>query len=524
MSDDDVLQAVREALSGGRHEEALRAARQVAAARPESGRLAEAHRLALQAAFYLGKREAARRHGLEGLRLAYETGGPLARSRAHNDLAVVLGAHGLSEEALDHLWKSVHATEEAGAEVEGGPLNNLGNIYVELGRFDEAVALFDRAAGRFARTGDEAGWALARANVGRTQALAGRAALAIPALDEALRTFERLERPDDLVATYAKLGMAHGAAGAPYHARRAFTRALALHERGHALRLLPETRMGYGEWALEQGEVDTALAQLEAAAEGFEAADELARSGVLEPLSRALEARGRVQEALAALRRHLASTTDRQRATDRAATRLRMLELELGIHGDQEIARLRTVELTRANATLRRETERLEELSTTDALTGLRNRRALETRLRDEVAVAVAKGLPLVLALVDLDRFKDINDTFSHEVGDRVLRRVAELLTKNVRATDVAARWGGEEFALLLPNTRPADASRLLDRVCAAIAEADWRHVREGMRVTTSIGAAALDEASDVVDLLRLADRRLYAAKAEGRDRTVVSG
>lgn len=518
------LRAAHQALAGQRHEHALQLAEEVTGAIVDRRAMREAHRLAMQAAFFLGRQEAARRHGIAALGLANERGEPLDQARAHNDLAVVFGSHGLFEHALNHLWQAIHATEAAGTEVEGGPLNNLGNVYLELERTDEAMASFERAAARFEAAGDEAGAAIAKANIGRVHTVAGRGAEAVPALDEALEAFERLGRMDDVVATHAKLGLAHAAAGAPYHARRAFELALELHEEGHGRRLMRDTHAWFGAWALHHGDLDTAVEQLRSAERTFDSDEELASAGVLEPLSRALEAAGRPQEALAALRRQLALDEERRRSLGHAARRIRLLELELGTEGEQEIARLRTVELEMANDLLREETARLEALSTTDSLTGLFNRRALERRVGEEVAAARRHGATLVLALVDLDEFKAVNDTFGHETGDLALRRLAELLTANVRASDVAARWGGEEFALLLPNTRLQDARHMLERVGAAIAGHRWSTIRDGLSVTTSIGAAGLEEVTTLVELLRLADRRLYAAKAAGRDRTVVTG
>ncbi len=483
----------------------------------------ELHRLALRAAFQLGDGDASRRHGFAALRLAHDHLGAAEQARSHNDLAVVAGADGLFDTALDHLWKAVHLREEAGEEVDGATLNNLAQVYLELGRPDEAVGLLDRAIDRARAAGDEPNAALFRANLGRAHALAGRTASAIPVLDAALEAFERLDRHDDVALTLAKLGVAHGLAGAAERAERSFERALALHEFGYAARFAHETRLWYGQWALEAGEVEVALAQLAAAAEACDGPDRLARSGVLEPLSRALEAAGRTEEALAALRRHVVAVAGRRESEARTVARMRLLELEFGLHGEQEVARLHQLQLERHNAELRSRAAQLEELSVTDPLTGLRNRRALDERLRDEIVRARRYGRPLVLALLDLDRFKEVNDAFSHDVGDRVLVRLGRLLRQQLRRADVAARWGGEEFALLFPETRSDEAEAVLDRIRAAMADHSWSRIARGLSVTVSIGAAALGEDDDPGSLLRRADRRLYAAKRAGRDQMVAS-
>ncbi len=488
-----------------------------------SGEVRELHRIALRSAFYLGETEAAHRHAMAGLRVARERGDLPAMAQAHNDLATLFGAGMLNSEALDHLWQSVHLRQEAGQEVDAATLNNLANVYLSLGQHDEAIGLLDHAIDRFRALGDEARLALALANSGRAQVSAGRASWAIAPLDTALETFERLGRHGDVATTLAKLGVAHGAAGTPERARHSFERALALHEDGHAVVFARETRQAYGSWALDAGEAPLALAQLSAAAAAYDDADALARSGVMEPLSRALEAVGRPQDALAALRRHVEGQASLSSATHEARVRVRLLELELGVSGEQEIAQLHALKLTRTNRELRTQAERLEQLSLTDGLTGLPNRRDLDARLDAEVERSHRHDRPLVLALLDLDRFKSVNDGFSHDVGDQVLVRVGRLLREHLRTTDVAARWGGEEFALLLPETTMSEAAVVLDRVRAVVAEADWGVIADGLTVTVSIGATSLTPGSTAADLLRQADRRLYGAKAAGRDRIVTA-
>ncbi|MDZ7706898.1 MAG: diguanylate cyclase [Trueperaceae bacterium] len=518
------LEALRDTFERQRYAEALRdAERALDWSDACSDEVRELHRIALRSAFYLGDTELAQRHAMAGLRVARERNDLPAMAQAHNDLATLFGAAMLTSEALEHLWQSVHLRQRAGQEVDAATLNNLANVYLSLGQHDEAIGLLDRAIDRFRAHGDEASVALALANSGRAQVLAGRASWSIAPLDTALETFERLGRHGDVATTLAKLGVAHGAAGTPERARHSFERALALHEGGHAAVFARETHQGYGSWALEAGEAPLALEQLSAAAAAYDDADALARSGVMEPLSRALEAVGRPQDALAALRRHVEGQASLASATNDARVRVRLLELELGVAGEQEIAQLHALELTRTNRELRSEAQRLEQLSLTDRLTALPNRRDLDARLDAEVERSHRHDRPLVLALLDLDQFKAVNDRFSHDVGDQVLVRVGRLLREHLRANDVAARWGGEEFALLLPETDMDEAAVVLERVRSVVADADWSVIADGLSVTVSIGAASLAPGSGAADMLRQADRRLYAAKDAGRDRIVAN-
>jgi diguanylate cyclase (GGDEF)-like protein len=151
-----------------------------------------------------------------------------------------------------------------------------------------------------------------------------------------------------------------------------------------------------------------------------------------------------------------------------------------------------------------------------DYLTGLHNRRYLAREV-DRHLVA-----PLSVAVVDLDGFKGINDRFGHEVGDRVLMRVAALLLGGVRSDDLVVRTGGEEFLVLMPQTERAAAAACCERVRGMIRDEPWEGVAPGLTVTASVGVACADEASDLRGLTDVADRRLYEAKRSGRDRVVV--
>ena len=169
--------------------------------------------------------------------------------------------------------------------------------------------------------------------------------------------------------------------------------------------------------------------------------------------------------------------------------------------------------------------EQIRELATRDELTGLPNRRHMTEMMQREYARALRGGMPLLLAQLDLDEFKAINDTYGHGVGDMVLQRFAKLVGANIRGTDVLARWGGEEFVLLMANTSVQDGAQMLERVRALVASS-FVEVSEGqsLRVTVSIGAAQLRQGDEPWQLLEQADEALYAAKHQGRNRVVWAG
>ncbi|HSA57437.1 MAG TPA: sensor domain-containing diguanylate cyclase [Gemmatimonadaceae bacterium] len=164
--------------------------------------------------------------------------------------------------------------------------------------------------------------------------------------------------------------------------------------------------------------------------------------------------------------------------------------------------------------------ERLKSLASTDALTGLKNRRAFEERLDRELSRSRRHGHPLSLILLDIDHFKSYNDTYGHPKGDEILRIVGRLLTRTMRETDFASRYGGEEFAILLPDTDREGAQHLAERLRHTIESAKW----PDRPITASVGVASYSgQASTAEALIDYADRALYRSKQLGRNRVTMA-
>ncbi|MEJ7622496.1 MAG: diguanylate cyclase [Pyrinomonadaceae bacterium] len=161
---------------------------------------------------------------------------------------------------------------------------------------------------------------------------------------------------------------------------------------------------------------------------------------------------------------------------------------------------------------------KFEQLSVTDALTGLLNRRYMEARLTEEVKRSNRHGFPMSFMMLDVDNFKSYNDAFGHPAGDEALKIVSGVIRDTLRGADVAARFGGEEFAILLPQTTGDEASTIAERIRRNIEHAKFAH----RRVTTSIGVASCSAALCVsADLISAADQALYEAKRSGRNRVL---
>ena len=172
--------------------------------------------------------------------------------------------------------------------------------------------------------------------------------------------------------------------------------------------------------------------------------------------------------------------------------------------------------LQRINEALRLESKTYQRLARRDPLTGILNRQGLGDELVRVASQGDDKLFPLSLVFIDIDHFKRINDQHGHEVGDRVIRELANVIRNDIQRHDLFARWGGEEFLLICPLTGPQEARALAERLRQRIAA---RHWPAGVRVTSSFGVAESLAGEDLVESIKRADEAMYRAKQNGRDR-----
>jgi diguanylate cyclase (GGDEF)-like protein len=163
-------------------------------------------------------------------------------------------------------------------------------------------------------------------------------------------------------------------------------------------------------------------------------------------------------------------------------------------------------------------------IAVTDELSGLSSRRYFESRLTEEWARRERYGTPVAVAIFDLDRFKAVNDSLGHAAGDRVLRRFGEIIHGEIRSSDVACRYGGEEFAVLFAESSAAAASAVAERIRRSLKRQEFEWEGRDFRVTVSAGIAAAEGSRERTEILFRADKALYRAKQKGRNRVVVWG
>jgi two-component system cell cycle response regulator len=278
-----------------------------------------------------------------------------------------------------------------------------------------------------------------------------------------------------------------------------------------------------GKLQIAEGEKDAAIETLR------ECATLAAETGDLEIgvpccryLADALASAGRFDDALQWHREFHARYVRKSTETSLIRSRVAAIQYETRqLQARVETERSRADGLEQMNRALAQEATLLMNASMEDVLTGLPNRRGLERALLD---VAAKGGHDYAFAMMDIDHFKRVNDTFSHALGDEVLRQVALLLRITTRETDLLFRYGGEEFVLLMEGTDVLLAAKICRRISQAIRSWGWGQIHPNLQITLSIGVALAEEARTPVEVMAVADQRLYQAKNAGRDRIVLDG
>jgi len=429
------------------------------------------------------------------LKLREEIGDRVGVAYCLNNVGNIHGQMGESQLALEYMLQALAIKEGTDPQAAGISMLNVGSAYADLGDDERALEYMRRAAVRLRETGGRDAEATCLRDIGRIHERRGHVVRALECYRASLETTREL--------------------GA-----RVFE---------------AETLIRLGALRVRMGEVDEGLADLHAA---LETASELgARPQVYEAhqaLYEVYEARGELAQAMHHFRAYHAAWREVFNAETNARIKSVLVRAEVQqAQREAEILRQKNDELTAAYdhvrqadeekahlvARLREQAVELERQTREDALTGVSNRRHLDALLAVEWERALRFGRALTVAMLDLDRFKQVNDRFTHAVGDEVLRTVARILRENTRGVDVVARYGGEEFCLILVETRLDEGARLCDRLRGLIESHDWSELRPGLTVTVSAGVAGLHEADAPEELLAAADVRLYAAKHAGRNR-----
>ena len=469
--------------------------------------------------------------------LCAELGQAKALADTFNNIGIAYFNLGDHTNALDYYFRALDVFRDAEhARGEVGTLINIGMVYFERGRFTEALDAFLQAQSGEAE--DEHTHALLRNHLGRTYLQLGQFEQALVHNQESLTLMTALDdrlgasyAQDDLAAIYVKLGQMEQAEACLVESLG--TKRGAGDTKGEA-----EVCLQLGNLYLRLGRLELALDILHeglANAERSDAGDEVRKAH--RALAAAYKKNRQFREACSHLEKHGELTQAAfNRESDLRLQALRVqYEVEQTEH-ENELYRLKNVELAQAVEALRELTaslrsandekaallSRLERQSREDGLTGLYNRRHLDETLAKTFAHAKRHEHALSVVVCDIDHFKRVNDDFSHQMGDVVLKEVARLLKAGVRQGDTVARYGGEEFVIVLPETPSQNAAHIVERIRQTIQDYPWHTFHPELKITMSAGLSDDLASENHEKLVSVADKKLYEAKRGGRNQLVV--
>ena len=471
------------------------------------------------------------------------------------------------DEAIGHYLRARRTSEQAGDLVGAArAAGNLGNLYSTLGDLEEARAFHERALAGFERAYWTQGVAGSLINLGalaerqaRAAERAGESDSAREAYREAydynlraLALFEALENPRGIAYAASNIATALESLGQP-------EQALGYHERSLELRRRVGDSLGEIRSLETLASTHQALGNLERADELLEEAEQRLPPDNLALAEEVAERRVSVAEAVGdyqAALEHQREVARLRREISREEMGLRVEQLRQDFESEQHEhqldmmrseAQIADLQLKRQRAViaiavltavlllvslgfvLYRYRQRvsasraLDRASRTDMLTRLPNRRDMIEHLSAALARAGDNGEPAALLMVDLDGFKQVNDSFGHRFGDQVLVHLAGVLRDAVRGRDVVARWGGEEFLVLLPETDLDGALSVAENLRVAVENEPPTVDDRSLALTITVGVSLLHQAADIDDAVARADEALYRGKEGGRNQVVVA-
>ena len=415
--------------------------------------------------------------------------------RAHNTLAVILADKGSFAESETHYQRGLELAEGIGdlfntrrIKVNYAGLHHQrgliaagnGDAHSAAAFYKLGIALCDQVWSDATLQGayDEAHCA---GTLGELYREMGDGALAFDYFDKMLVCGERMNNPHIQADALVNLGKTHMQHGNDARAKECLDRAVELASGSNIRRLIAEAFLSLSNW---------------------------------------FEARGDHREALEQHKRFHALHEELLRVELDASSRARQVWLNFQrVRREANDYRARVEHLSRDNLELSERATSFARAALEDSLTGLSNRRHLDARLAEMVASAREYGMRLCLAIADVDRFKAINDNFSHTLGDAVLRTVAGMISAHCREGDVSARYGGDEFVVCLIGTPMDAAAMVFERLRSLVASHAWDELHPGLAVTLSIGVTDIRADDTVGSLMQRVDAALYRAKKEGRDR-----
>lgn len=432
---------------------------------------------------------------------------PQEAGSLHNRLGLLLLSCGDADGAIEHHMRSYQAIRETGETMPLAAIaNNMVMVHRALHDVQSAEECYARAVEHLAELPPSYLGAVVRGNLALVYAENGRPEDALALIDEARTMCETLQVRRGLSTMEHNRGVALLAMHRHEEAVACLTEALELRLELEELFDSHESRVLLADALCRCGKLREAHHQL----------DLLDQVDTDTPAAAVRKQALRVRYQIYREQQDYPNALYAHEALFEASRQL--VEEKDRLHTRALTLRFQTQQLLLERKMLATQAQQLERLSLTDGLTGLPNRRALEVELDSQIRRISTRGGGLSLALMDVDRFKAINDRYTHAVGDKTLRGIAAAVQLGLRRSDRFGRYGGEEFLWILADTPLEAATRAAERMLEAIRTFDWRTVAEGLEVTASFGVAQWAPGESADQLVSRADRALYAAKHSGRN------
>jgi diguanylate cyclase (GGDEF)-like protein len=513
----------------------------------------------------LGRNEAAVEAVEAALELAEGVDDPVKEASVRRTAGVVyweIGAHDL---ALEHYLAALEASRAAG-DLKGAAraAGNIGNLHNSMGNWEEARAYHQKALEGFEELGWQEGVAGTLVNLGALSSRIAEVRARAGEVDEATAEQEaNLDYNRRALALFEQLDNPRGIAYAADNIAKALVylgrvdEALSFHERSLELRREVGDTSGVVNSLLTAADAMLATDRPKEALARLSEAESVLPDGLSghqrEIIRRQVEAHERLEDYEAAFRaqQRLLSLNDAQAAEDLATRveqlqqtfRAEQLEQELALQraraevSEQRARRQRLISTASIISVVllllvlgllysryrlgRRVSHTLDQAARTDSLTGLSNRRDMTERIDEAILKRNEDNEPASLIMADIDSFKRINDTLGHQVGDQVLVHVAQLIRVQLRGVDITARWGGEEFLILLPGTREDGARCVSESLRRIIGESPPQLNGRSLSLTMTFGVTEIEPGATFNDLIKRVDDAMYMGKSRGKNQVV---
>jgi diguanylate cyclase (GGDEF)-like protein len=466
-------------------------------------------------------------HALEALTIYQGLSLRSGIGRARNAVGLCSLYLGTYAEALDNLLQSLRIADEMSDNwLETQVQNNLGLLYLRMENYPQALSYLEKSLEISSETNQPAFEADLIENICVAYLNLGQYDLALTHIQKGILLFQQSGNRYGEVKALSTAGEIYAAMGHTMEAISYYQKSLEISNNIEDAQGAAKAHRLIGTLYFEQGKLESALEHMLSALENAEQGQDAAQiSQVHFLLSRIYREMQDFEISLS----HFEKFHDVKESVfnEDMATKIKSLEIVHQVKKTQqnsEIYRLRNVELTREIEERKKAQSELERIVTLDPLTSLFNRRHFFELTQKELERSRRYNRPLSLIMLDIDHFKQVNDQFGHLVGDRVIVEVARRIQKAIRRIDLACRYGGEEFAVLLPETPLMQAEMVASRLWKLVTRQPTVSGELILKITVSVGVATYQQTGEItVDtLLDRADKAMYAAKDTGRNRVVV--